>query len=345
MEIVLGLLGTGLILFMLFDMLWTTMGEGGGPLSRRFLNAIWRGILSLHDRYKSRRFYSFSGIVLVLLVVVIWIVMLWGGWLLIFLVPEQAVVDASTGEPAGFWDRVYYVGFTLFTLGVGDFRPELPLYQVLTTVASLSGLFLMTLSITYLLSVVQSAQQKRKLGVHISSLGRTAEEILLTTWNGERFDALEDHLVTLTGQVAGLKQQHLTYPGLHYFQGLDPSEACALSIAALDDALSVIRYGMKPGEYINTGLLVSARYVLSEFVNTLDATFVDPAEEAPPLPSLKKLRERGFPVVEDETFQQRMTSQARRRKLLKALVINDAWDWELLEPENREERALEPDDA
>lgn len=345
MDIAIGLLGTGIIVFMLIDMLWTTMGEGGGPLSQRLLNTAWRGILQIHRYYKNRRFYSFAGVLLVILVVIIWIVLLWLGWVLIFLTPEQAVVNTSTGEPASFWDRVYFVGFTLFTLGVGDFRPQLVLYQVLTNVASLSGLFLMTLSITYLLSLVQAAQQKRQLGVHISGLGRTAEEMLLTTWNGARFDALEEHLVTLTSEVAGLKQRHLTYPGLHYFQGLDPAEASALSIAALDDALSVIRYGMEPGEYINSGLLVSTRHVLSEFLNTLDATFVDPADEAPPLPSLQPLRERGFPVVEDDVFRSRMASQTKRRKLLKALVVNDAWDWELLRPEQHEERTLEPDEA
>lgn len=56
----------------------------------------------------------------------------------------MAVRDAANGEPAGLVDRLYFTGYTVFTLGNGDFKPGSGIWQIATGAAAGTGLFLVT---------------------------------------------------------------------------------------------------------------------------------------------------------------------------------------------------------
>lgn len=56
---------------------------------------------------------------MVVSLLMVWAVGLWLGWSAVFAAAGPAVVDAASGLPVGGWDRLYYTGIVLSTLGVG----------------------------------------------------------------------------------------------------------------------------------------------------------------------------------------------------------------------------------
>lgn len=344
MSVLLFLLGTAILLVVLADLLWTTMGEGSGSMTKLVTSQLWGLALRIHRRWPSHRFLSIAGVAVFMLAVTLWIVLLWASWMLIFSSGDVAVVNGQTKVPAGFWERVYFTGFTIFTLGVGDYHPNGAFWQVLTAVASLSGLFSVTFSITYLVPVVQATTQKRHLAVYISSLGQSAQSILVHSWHKRKrsFEALEQHLTSITSEVTYLQQRHLAYPVLHYFHAQKRPEGLALSLSALDEALTLVEYGIEADFTPDEGTFRPVRQVITEFLETLFSIYIDPADEVPPPPSLGPLREHGIPTVSDEVFRERVAGLDKRRRLLLALVRNDGWDWDTTQPDLQGREATVP---
>jgi hypothetical protein len=58
--------------------------------------------------------------------------------------------------------------FTLFTLGVGDYRPNGAFWQMLTALCAADGLLTITLSVTYFVPLVSAATRKRQIAASIS---------------------------------------------------------------------------------------------------------------------------------------------------------------------------------
>jgi hypothetical protein len=72
------------------------------------------------------------------------LVALMAGWSLIVFAEADWVVDADTGAPADVWQRLYYVGYTISTLGLGDVLPNAVPARIATVGASLTGFTVIT---------------------------------------------------------------------------------------------------------------------------------------------------------------------------------------------------------
>ena len=322
------LLGFALLALTMLDVFWSTLTSGGGgPLTRRVARGLWKAALAVHRRRPSHRLLKVAGVVIVLAIVGLWIGLLWTAWMLIFSAEAGAVVASDTGAPASFWERLYFVGFTIYTLGMGDFVPQGAAWRVLTAIASLNGLFLVTLSITYLLPIVSAATEKSQLADLVSALGTTPAAIVRAGWNGEDFSALESWLTDLSKKVALHAERHLAYPVLHYFHNLDRFSAIAPTLAALDEALSLLAFGVAPEKRLLEATLGTARNALAVLLRRLADSLVEP-EAVPPLPDLGALREAGIPTVSEEDFRAQMAALDARRRLLHGYVRSDGWTWQ-----------------
>lgn len=327
-QIFLSLLGLVIVGFTLGDMLLTTLTlDGGGTLVNNISRWIWKAVMRHRRSASSHRLLAFAGLGILLCATFLWIGLVWTGWTLIFCAGDYAVVNAETGKPADVLTRVYFTGYTLVTLGLGDYKPQDGVWQLVTAIAAANGFFLVTLSITYLVPVISAATQKRQLAAYISSLGKTADDIVLRAWNGKNFGLLEQHLVSLTPMLLLDAQRHLTYPVLHYFHSSERYTAVTLSIAVLDETLTLLKYGVKPAEQIDAVTLYAARQAVTTFLETLNSTFIEAGKDAPPIPSLDRLRAGGVPTVSDEAFEAAIGDIGRRRLLL-ALVQSHGWDWD-----------------
>ncbi len=325
--------GALLIVVAMVDALWTTLANAGaGPITSLVSAGTWNGALAVHRRMRSNGHHGlvFAGIFVLLLVIGLWIVALWAGWTMIFSAEYGAVVDRQTNEVASLVNRIYFSGFTLFTLGIGDYVPQGGLWPVLTALASLNGLFLITLSITYLIPVASAAAEQRTLAASIHDLGATPVELLLRAWDGEGFRALENHLTQLLSAIEMHTERHVAYPVVHYLHSSKARAAIGPSIARLDEALLLLTDGIDPSVRLSETSVMSVSAAIEALLMTLDKDYVRPADEPPSPPDLDALRAAGIPTVGDADFERAVDRARGRRCLLRAFVEDDGWRWDVV---------------
>jgi hypothetical protein len=323
-------LGLALVATALVDVLSTTIAvnRGAGPVTGRLAHALWTRVLVRHRRRTSHQLIWYGGISVVLGTLATWLVLTVVGWVLVFAAGDGAVVHVADDAAASLADRAYFAGYSVFTLGNGDLRPNGAWAQLATTAAAASGLFLASLAVSYIIPVVAAAGEKRQVAGYISSIGESPDELLLGAWDGQSFGRLDDHLIALTPMVGLAGQRYLSYPTLHYFHSTERLGALAPSVAALDESMTMLAHGVAPEVRPDAVALRPARGAVLELLETLHRAFIEPAEQVPPVPSLARLRQAGIPTVTDAEFAEAVAGVEKRRRLLLALVEADGWVWE-----------------
>jgi hypothetical protein len=199
---------------------------------------------------------------------------------------------------------------------------------VATVVAAANGFFFVTLAVAYLLPLITAVIEKRQLAAYLTALGRRPEEMLVQAWTGRDFGVLPTHLVALVPMLTLLSQRHLAYPILHYFHSLERETAIGPSVAALDEALTLIEYAVAPELRPDSTALRPLRWSVGLFLKTLESEFLTPGDEAPPLPALGPLGDAGIRTLSAGDFRSAAAALAQRRRLLLALVEQSGWTWE-----------------
>ncbi|MBD1913509.1 MULTISPECIES: potassium channel family protein [unclassified Leptolyngbya] len=338
-------LGALILLIVFVDVLVTTLIlGGGGPLTNRILGKIWRFVLRIHHWHPNHHLLFLISWLLLIFTAWLWFSLAFLGWCLIFSSSDQALVKASTGEYANLWERIYFVLYTLSTLGLGDFEPSNTFWQFATAIASISGFALLSLIITYLLPVVSAATNKRQLALYISSLGGTPEEILTRAWNGKDFGQLNQHFISLTSQITLLGEQHVTYPILYYFHSAERSRSFALSLVALDEALTLLSYGVSTSVRPDPASIGPLRRANASFLKTLTSAYLKPSRHCLPPPSLEELRAYGIPTVSHHKFEEALEMLELRRRALLTLIWEDGWPSNAAKPLHTLSRANDLDD-
>ena len=321
-------LGIALLALVVLDALWTTLwvNGGGGPLSGRLAAALW---WALRKTTRKGRDWpvSLAGPVILVAVVLGWVTLLWAGWTLVFSSDPAALAYSGTGERPDWAGRIYFAGYTLFTLGIGNVVPERGAWEVVTAVASGSGMLFVTLGISYVLSVLGAVVTSRAFAGSVGGLGDDAEEVVRRAWDGERYAGLTLPLASLSSQLDVLGQQHLAYPILHYYHALDPDAAPASAVAVLDEALTILRFGVPSERRPPESVLEGARSSVESYLHTLRDAYVDPADLAPRPPDLGRLRAAGLPTVSDHAFAEALADLNERRRSLLGMVGADARTW------------------
>jgi hypothetical protein len=328
MTLLLVLSGLALIGVATADALTTTvsLGSGAGPVTSVVSRSVWAVARAIwpHRHGALRR----AGVAVLLCSILSWIVLVWAGWSLVFSAADAAVVDALTGAPASVEQRIYFAGYTLLTLGNGDFRPDGPLWRMATVLAAGNGFGLVTLSISYLVPVVSAATEKRQLAAHLHALGPSPQDLVAGGWDGSSFAPLVRDLAGLHQQLLLHQQRHHTYPVLHYFHATEPAVAAPLRLAALDEGLTLLFHGVAPHARPDDRRLTALGQALDAYLDTVTASYLDPPAESPPPPDLTRLREAGIPTVDDSAFADAVRRLAERRRRLLGLVQHDAWTWD-----------------
>lgn len=322
-------LGAGVLVLLSVsvDLLWTTLWVQGsaGPLTSRLMDAEWRVLRRTAGN--RRRLLSLTGPIILVTSLAVWILLLWSGWTLLFAGGENALVDTRNAGPISWSERFYYVGYTIFTMGNGDFFPHGGTWQIATAIAAGSGMLYVTLSVTYVLSVLDAVTQKRTFASGVSGLGECSEVILRESWNGETFEGLELPLNTLTEQLNTLTSNHKAYPILHYFYSPREKYAPSVSVVVLDEVLTALRFGTPERHRPDDLLVGNARSSVQNYLETVQSSFLDPSNDSPPSLELHWLREAGVPTVSDEEFADSLDALERRRRRLLGLIESDLREW------------------
>ncbi|MEH6665781.1 MAG: potassium channel family protein [Brevundimonas sp.] len=299
--------------------------RGAGPLTGRLAQGLWRGLLRLHRGRAGHRLLGFAGGAIAALTLAYWVLVLWAGWALVFAGAAGAVVD-SQGQPADLWSRIYFAGFNIFTLGLGDYRPVGAAWQMATVLASASGLVVVTLGITYLLPVLSHAVSRQALAGQVGLLGPTPARVALNA-RAQGLDAFAERLSRLEGDVLQQGRRHLAYPVLHYFHTGDPRLALPLRLAVLYEGLLILTHGLGDRDQPPPPACLSMLAALDLFLDSVAGDLLAGEAQTPPAPSLTPLADAGAPVRPRAAFEAALRRRDHRRALMRGLLAHDGWGW------------------
>lgn len=308
-----------------WDVVTTVFGAsmGSGPITRGWTRLLSRVAGGLR---RHRAVMVWLGPLSAAATTPVWLGLLWLGWGLVFQ-PEGSVVGSTTGVPATDWEQAYYVGYTISTLGNGEFLPTGPLWQALTVVAAASGFIVITVGLSYVIALVGAANQRNTVAVRVHALGHTPTDVAVGAWDGRDLHQIDVDLHTLHGSIDQVAQQHLAYPVLRHFHSTEHRNALAPRLAALDEALTLMECGIRRGHGPRLRTVRQTRAAIERFLvlERRPRRASDPPP--PPPPDLAPLRAAGLPVVDDAEFGSAVDRCRERRTALRRFVEGDGWAW------------------
>ncbi|MDG5819900.1 potassium channel family protein [Natronococcus sp. A-GB7] len=334
--------GLAVLVTVIVDIIWTTLwvDGGSGPLSGRLTTGVWRGLRIL-TRDNSRAL-SIAGPLILTLTLAMWIALLWVGWTFLFAGGDTALVSPQTGEPADWTGHIYYVAYTMFTNGNGDYSPTSGTWEIASSFTTATGMAFVTLGVSYILTVLGAVSEKRAFANSVTGLGERSEEFVRAGWTDEKFDGLDLPVESLASDLSELADKHKAYPILHYYHSEKGERASAMAVPIFDEAMTLFRYGVDDDAQLDPALVENARSSTDSYLDTLETAFIEPADEVPPQPDLERLREDDIPTVDDGEFEDAVAELTKRRRNLLGVVRADAWHWP---PIGDGDSVPRPDDA
>ncbi len=229
-------IGEAMIAVAVVDVFWTITPHGPTPglIVNRVTGRVWQVLLALHERRPRHRLLSAAGVALFGGTALVWVLLLWAGWTLVLCGAPEAVLDATTGAPADVPKRVYFAATVVFTTGTGDYVAG-DGWHLVVAVASLTGLGIVTLSVSYLVPVISAATRRRRLARTLRHIGRTPEEVLDNARIGDRWE-LTSIVPSVAEDLADVAEAHLAYPVLHYLHSSDEAASLPLRVGVLFEA-------------------------------------------------------------------------------------------------------------
>lgn len=321
---VLLILGFVFFLFIAVDITKTTLStRGGGMLTNVVSRVVWRGFFAAAGGRGRSKLLEYAGQSVLVSVLFTWIVCLWASLFLMFASHPGSVVNDTTKVAADLWETFYYAGFTLSTLGVGDFSASADGWRVLTSVGAFCGLTFITAAITYIVPVVSAVSLQNQFSLLISSMGRTPQEILINSWNGSDFSRFYDNASDLRQMLVEHTLNHNAYPVIRCFHNSDASKNVVPAIATLDAVLRLLDSvsAEVPQDGLKRRVLECAldQYAQMQRSSTMGRARPD----IPHLLDTTALIEAGIPLKNDQVVQ----GSADRRSVLNGLLQADGWSW------------------
>ncbi|WP_239640392.1 ion channel [Halogeometricum pallidum] len=308
------------------DLLWTTLWvEGGaGPLTDRLMGGIWSGLRRTADRHSRR--LTLAGPLILVVSLSTWIALLWFGWTLLFASAANAVIEVNGPTTVTWVEKFYFTGYSLFTLGNGGFAPGGGIWKIATVLMTASGMLFITLIVTYVLSILGVVTQKQQFASNVSGLGTYSEAFVEAGWNGRELDGFDLPIETITTELNQLTVNHMAYPILHYFYTQRRQYSAVVSVAILDDSLTLLRFGVPQEHRPSSAILKNARSSVENYLEMVSDTFAQ-SDGTPPEPDLNRLRENGIPTTSEEDFTDALEELKMRRRKLHGLTDADARYW------------------
>lgn len=320
------IIGVVIVSVTAFDLINTAFApRGASVISGPVTLYIWRIFYYIGRLKKNRAPLTGAGVAIVFTILFTWVVLLWTGNALIFLADKHSVVSTTTLLPANTMERIYFTGYTLSTLGNGDFKAGTDGWSIYTAFLSFTGLMFITIAITYMVPVLSAVTQRRALSIQIASIGNSPQRILLNNWNGENLKKLEGQFQNLTHEIVHQGQMHLSYPVLHYFQHKNKEESLLPNLAALDEAITLmllyVPEQMRPADEY----LIPLRKAITTFIGSLTTLYLKPDKSDVPAIHIDELQQAGFPVLAPDMH--KMEKLSKRRRALKYMVEYNGWKW------------------
>ncbi|MBV6627826.1 MAG: two pore domain potassium channel family protein [Rivularia sp. (in: Bacteria)] len=220
-------IGVILISICLIDLYLTVLYPRSGKslLSMQISKLLWK-IFCLTSRIVSkaqqRSLLSYCGPTVLVVIAAFWVTLLMVGFAFIFLPALGTAIKASNGNtPTDFITALYYSGYCLTTLGMGDLVPQTGFYRFLTILEAALGFSIFTLTLTYFLSVYSSLTRRNTFALslqHRSASKGNAVEMVVRLGADGNFTGVRQEIEQIAQDLLQLFESHHSYPVLHYFR-------------------------------------------------------------------------------------------------------------------------------
>ena len=324
------LLGVSLIVMVISDFAVTVfIPKGAGFITGGITVFVARIFKLLSGNTGYKKILEYKLVFIIAIMVVSWLIMIWIAVTLIYSFDYDSVINSETKIAARFDEKMYFTGYTISTLGLGDFQPNGTVWRLFTSVVSLMGFMVLTISITYIVPVINSIIEKQTLTLQIASLGQTTQEILVKGYNGKNFEDLSEEFTDLSRNIFKHAKNHSAYPVLHHVHNSNKDENTILKLVALDEACTVLYYHIPKEKCIHDNSLGQLRASLTYYLKTVRNIRIP--DERPPFPADESLEKAlGFELIHttETEIEQIYSNLKLRRRMLKALVQDDGFKWE-----------------
>ena len=334
-SIILVIVGIALVFFAIYDFAVTAyIPSGQGPLAEKLNRYIFEFILRLAGKNGRSPILEYVGVIIIFTLSFTWIVMIWSGFVCIFYAFPESILQGENKTPTDLFEKVYHVGYTLSTLGIGDYVPGNNFWRVVTALVSFVGLVTITMSITYLVPVISNAIHKRALSLYVAGLGESPEQIVINSFNGKDFGSIDSQSSDIATMIFTYAQNHLAYPILHHMHNSNPSENIVLKLGALDEALTIFQFHVPEHLQPDKLGLQLIRRALTTYLKTV--THIDSSEHSPPYAKFHIIEEfTGIKLLNTEGIgrEKLYESLEPRRMLMAGHFRADGWEWKDMQGE------------
>lgn len=278
--------GFVLLALIVFDIYATVLHSSAryGPVGESLNRSVWRlarGFAFRLSRGARHKLLNMVGPLLLPLLILVYLVLLVLAFALVYYphVPD-GFTFAAARPGAGWADAIYFSGCTLTTVGYGDMSPQLTPLRFLALVESAGGLIVISLAITYMLTVYAGLERKRAVAVslyHQAGGGADVAGFIAHHFVEGRFYGLRDALRTVTRDLQGLHESHIDHPVIHYFHPVEVYKGTPRVLFLLLETCTVIRAALDREQnqdlrnYPEVRTLeAGVRLVLTQLVDSLD---------------------------------------------------------------------------
>ena len=352
--------GLVLLALIIFDIYATVLHSSAryGPVGESLNRSVWRVTRAAAfrlSRANRHRLLNMVGPLLLPLLIVVYIVLLVLAFALIYYphIPAGFTFSVARAEP-GWSDAIYFSGVTLTTVGYGDVVPRIPALRFLALFEAASGLIVISLAITYILTVYSALERKRAVAVslyHQAGEGADVAGFIAHHFVEGRFYGLRDALRTVTRDLQALHESHIDHPVIHYFHPVEVYKGTPRVLFLLLETCSVIRAVLDREENSDLRNYPEVRtldagvgHVLTQLVDSLDLE----RRERPRRPTeqeaqeanrrwlhrfeqtMARLRESGIKTRRDpeQGWEEYRARREDWESKLRRLAIHLGYDWE-----------------
>ena len=278
--------GAVLLALIIFDVYATVLHSSAryGPVGESLNRSVWRFARSLAfrlSRANRHRLLNMVGPLLLPLLIVVYIFLLVLAFALVYYPHMPGGFHFGVPHPEPGWvDAVYFSGVTLTTVGYGDIVARGASLRFIALFEAATGLALISLAITYLLTVYTALERKRAVAVslyHQAGEGADVAGFIAHHFVEGRFYGLRDALRTVTRDLQGLLESHIDHPVIHYFHPVEVYKSLPRMLFLLLETCAVIRAALDREENLDLRnypevrtLDAGVRHVLNQLVDSLD---------------------------------------------------------------------------
>ena len=274
------ILGTCLVGLVAHDVYATILHARArsGPIGETLNRTAWYAARSLAFRLPRQRRHKLLNIIgplLLPMLIIVYILLLVTGFALIYYAYMPAQFTVSPEAASHPWiESVYFSGITLTTVGYGDIAPHTTAMRLVALIESASGFALISLTVTYLITVYGALERKRAVALsfyHQAEEGADVAGFIAHHFVQGRFYGLDATLRLATRDIQGLLESHVEHPVIHYFHPVEVYKSLPRMLFLMLESCSVIRSCLDSDEYgeiynhpVVRNLEASARHVLIE---------------------------------------------------------------------------------